>query len=314
MDKSFDILVTLSTFAEYSDKPLRLLEESGFTFFVHDSGKRMDPDEIVKVGKNCKGLIAGVEKYSSDTLNEMPDLKCISRVGVGIDSIDLDECKRRGIAVLNTPDEPVLAVAELTLAMILGLLRQLPKVNALTCAGKWQRVPGNLLSGKRVGLIGLGRIGQKVAKMVQAFNAKVIAADPYADGEWARKNNVKSLGLQDLLREADIISIHASATESKLFIGRKEISMMKNGGWIINMARGDMLDDAALSEALRSGRLAGAGLDVFPQEPYSGALRECDNVILTPHQATLNYETRVDMETHAADNIVKYLQNTSRNK
>ncbi len=307
---NYDILVTLSTFAEYSDEPLHLLENSGLSFRVNQSGKRMTPAEVVSQGQQCLGLVAGVEKYAAETLGKLPNLKSISRVGVGIDSIDLEECERRGVAVLNTPEEPVLAVAELTLAMMLGLMRQLPRVTTLTREKRWQRVPGNLLSGKTVGLIGLGRIGQKVAGMLQAFNARVISTDPFPPLEWTQKHTVEMVSFETLLARSDIVSIHASAGETTLSIGRNEIEMMKPGAWLVNMARGDMVDDVALAEALESKRIRGAGLDVFPQEPYTGPLCSSDRVILTPHQATLNYETRVDMETHAVKNIVEYLHKT----
>ncbi len=307
MKSDFDILVTLSTFAEYSRKPLKELEQSPFTFQLNPSGKRMQPEEVLRQGGNCIGLIAGVEPYTEETLNMMPNLRCISRVGVGIDSIDLDVCRTRDIAVLNTPDEPVLAVAELTLGMMLGLMRQLPRVNALTCARKWQRVPGNLLSGKTVGLIGLGRIGRKVAQMVNHFQTEVIAYDPVAQKEWAQKNGVSMVTFETLLQRADIVSIHASGGNNKLVIGKDELARMKKGAWLINVARGEMVDDIALSQALDSGQISGAGLDVFPLEPYTGPLCDNERVILTPHQATLNYETRVDMEVHAVRNIVEYL-------
>lgn len=308
MADDYEILVTLSTFAEYSKAPLKRLQESKLSFKINSSGKRMTPEEILSQGRFCRGVIAGVEPYRSDLLEQMPNLRCISRVGVGTDNIDLDACRKRGVMVLNTPEEPVLAVAELTMAMILGLMRQLPRVNFLTRAGKWQRVPGNLLHGKTLGLIGLGRIGKKVAQLMQPFKTRIIATDPFPDIEWADKFNVSLTDLDTLLKAADIISIHASVGGCDLKLGRRELSMMKPGGWLINMARGDMVDDIALYEALKSGQLSGAGLDVFPHEPYTGPLLECDGVIVTPHQATLNYETRVDMEIHAVENIIEFFQ------
>lgn len=304
-----DILVTLSTFSAQSDKPLRLLEQSGFTFRTNPYGRRMKPGEVIELGRDCRGLVAGVEPYTAETLAQFPNLRCISRCGVGIDSIDLTEAKRRGIAVLNTPDEPIAAVAELALTMILALLRQLPKVDSLMHEHKWQRVTGRLLTGKTVGIIGLGRIGRQVVELVQPFGATVISVEPYPDGDWVTAHDVELVDLPALLARADIVSLHAStAREHPLHLGAAELAQMKRGAWLINMARGDMVDDEALHKALTSGRLSGAGLDVFPQEPYHGPL--CDNprAILSPHQATLTLETRVAMETHAAQNLVHYLQ------
>jgi D-3-phosphoglycerate dehydrogenase len=303
-----DILVTLSTFGAESDEPERLLTESGLTYFINTSGKRMEPREVVEWGRRCRGLVAGVEEYTAETMAEMPNLRCISRCGVGIDNIDLADAERRGITVLNTPEEPVIAVAEWALSVILALLRRLPAVNSLTCSRKWQRVTGNLLMGKTVGLIGLGRIGRRVAELVQAFGAMVIGTDPCADEAWARGRGVGLMDLPGLLHEADIVSIHAAhSAEHPFRLGAKELSQMKQGAWLINVSRGDMVDDVALKEALDTGKLAGAGLDVFPEEPYRGGLCDSDRVILTPHQATLTMETRAAMETHAVQNLVEFL-------
>jgi D-3-phosphoglycerate dehydrogenase len=308
MGSDVDIFVTLSTFAEYSDEPLHLLQQSEFSFLVNPHGRRIKPEEVVEMGRACRGLVAGVEPYSAETLAALPRLQCISRCGSGIDSIDLAEARRRNIAVLNTPDEPIIAVAELTLTMILALLRQLPNVNTLTHERQWQRVPGNLLWGKILGIIGLGRIGQRVVELVEPFGVKVIAVEPRPDAGWLKDREVELVDLPQLLARADIVSIHAArSSENQLFLGAPEFAQMKPGAWLVNMARGDMLDEAALNTALDDGHLSGAGLDVFPQEPYTGPL--CDNprAIMSPHQATLTIETRVAMETKAVANLIKFL-------
>lgn len=309
MGDVLDILVTLSTFSEYSNEPLRLLQESGCTFRINPYGRRMDPSEVLEMGRTSRGLVAGVEKYSAEVLAQMPNLCCISRCGVGIDNIDLAEAEQRGIIVLNTPDEPIVAVAELTLAMILSLLRQLPKVDFLTHERKWQRVTGNLLGGKTVGIIGLGRIGRRVAELLQAFGAAVIGVDPHPDNEWMRAHGVELLALPTLLARADIVSIHASTSnEYPLRFDAEVLAKMKPGAYLINTSRGDMVDDIALYEALDSGQLSGAALDVFPEEPYRGPLCDSDRVILSPHQATLTFETRVAMEIKAIKNVVNCLR------
>jgi len=309
MDSKTDIFVTLSTFAEYSEEPLRLLERSEFSFQINPHGRRIKPEEVVEMGSTSHGLVAGVEPYKADTLTQLPNLQCISRCGSGIDSIDMAEAKQRNIAILNTPDEPVIAVAELTLTMILSLLRQLPKVNTLTHERQWQRVPGNLLRGKTIGIIGLGRIGQRVVELLQPFGVEVIAFEPKPDKDWLNRYKVELLELTELLSRADIVSIHAARSkENQLFLGTPEFEQMKSGAWLVNIARGDMVDDEALNNALNSGHLSGAGLDVFPQEPYKGPLCDNQRVIMTPHQATLTIETRVAMETQAVENLLQFLR------
>ncbi len=305
-----DILVTLSTFAAHSDGPRRLLEESEFVYRLNSHARRMKPTEVVAMGQNCQGLVAGVEEYDADTLAQLPRLRCISRCGVGVDNIDLEAVKRRGIAVLNTPDEPTIAVAELTLAIMLSLLRRLPQVNSLQHNRKWQRVIGSLLAEKMVGIIGLGRIGRRVVELVQTFDARVIGVEPYPDRVWAQAHAVELVDLPGLLARADIVSLHASSSADAppLRLGAAELAQMKPGAWLINMARGDMVDDVALYDALESGRLSGAGLDVFLREPYRGPLCDSERAILFPHQATLTLETRVAMELRAVENLLGYLR------
>jgi len=288
---------------------MKLLKESGFTFQTNTFGRRMKLEELVELGRDCQGLVAGVEEYSAETLDQLPNLRCISRSGVGIDNIDLLEAERRGIAVLSTADEPTIAVAELTLAMMLTLLRRLSRVDLLMHERKWERVTGHLLAGKRVGIIGLGRIGRRVTHLVQAFGATVVGTDPYPDSQWVHASDVQLLELPELLARVDIVSIHASASrEHQLRLGSAELATMKQGAWLINMARGDMVDDVALNQVLASGHLSGAGLDVFPEEPYRGCLCDNNRVVLSPHQATLTVETRASMETRAVKNLVQYLR------
>jgi len=304
-----DIFVTLSTFSAYSNEPLKLLKESGFSFRTNALGRRMKPDEVLELGQNSQALVAGVEPYTAETLKQLPMLLCISRCGSGIDSIDLKEAKRRNIAILNTPDQPTSAVAELALTMMLTLLRQVIRANSLMHQRQWQRVTGNLLAKKTIGVIGLGRIGRRVSVLAQAFGAKIVGFDPYPNHAWLHTHSVELLGLSELLARADIVSIHASGhIETPLHFGTREFRQMKKGSWLINVARGAMVDDVALKEALDSGWLNGAGLDVYPQEPYRGILCDDERVVLSPHQATLTYETRIAMETAAVKNAIRFLQ------
>jgi|TARA_B100000315_G_scaffold96543_2_gene88711 D-3-phosphoglycerate dehydrogenase len=306
-----DILITLSTFGEYSNEPLRMIDESLFSYRINETGKRMNPDRIIEIGKDCVGVIAGVENYDGETLEKLTKLCCISRVGAGIDNIDLVFARKKGIAVLNTADTPIAAVAELTLGMMLALLRRLPEVNDLMHRRKWQRIPGRLLSEKTVGIIGLGRIGRRVAELVSAFGARVIGADPNPDNDWRERQGVDILPLMELLSRSDIVTNHASGSvDTPVFLGKTEFYAMKQGAWFINMARGNMIDDEALFAAIDSEYLCGAGLDVYPEEPYTGPLCDHPRVILFPHQATLAVETRIAMENGAVRNLIQYLKNS----
>lgn len=310
MNQRPDIYVTLSTFGEYSEEPIRMLDQSGLSYELNKSGSRMEPAEIEKTCYPCIGIVAGIERYTKETIHQMPNLRCISRVGVGIDSIDLGYAREKNIAILNTPDPPTQAVAELAIGMMLALLRRLPEVNQSMHQRKWQRFPGRLLFNKTVGIVGLGRIGRKVAELVMAFGARIIATEPNPDTNWIRNHGIEILSLPELLPRSDIVTVHASGTAgTPINIGDTEFAGMKSGAWFINMARGNMVDDTALFAAIDSGHLNGAGLDVYPDEPYTGLLCDHPRVILSPHQATLTVETRIAMETGAVKNLIQHLKN-----
>jgi D-3-phosphoglycerate dehydrogenase len=304
------IYVTLSTFAEYDTSPLHRLRESGIPFSLNTTGKRVTPSQLLDEGGRATVLIAGVEVYDADTLARLPALRCISRCGAGVDAIDLDAARARGIMVVNTPDVPTQAVAELTVAMMLALSRQLPRQSELVRRREWKRLETHLLAGRTVGLIGAGRIGRRVCELLAPFGVRLLATDPKADYVWAAERHVDIVPLERLLAAADIVSIHASSIgAASLTLGAAELSLLKSGAAIVNVARGSMIDEAALAAALQSGRLAGAALDVYPQEPYRGPLCDLPNVILTPHAATLCVETRSAMELESVDKALRFLAN-----
>jgi D-3-phosphoglycerate dehydrogenase len=302
------IFVALSTFAADDTRPLERLEASGHPFRRHTTGKRITTGELLRDGADASVILAGVEPYDSATLAQLPALRCISRCGVGVDAIDLAAARQRGVAVANTPGIPTEAVAELALAMFLALCRNLRLQANLMQVRHWERTTAHLLAGRTVGLIGLGRIGQRVAQLCHAFNARVLAYDPLAEEPLAQGLGVALVDREQLLREADIVSLHASkSAEHSVLIGHAELAMMKRGTILVNLARGEMVDESALVEALRSGQLAGAGLDVFGAEPYQGPLCDFEQVILTPHSATLTVETRAAMELQCVENALQFL-------
>lgn len=302
------ILVTLSTFAEFDREPLRLLEQSGVPFRIHGTGKRITTPELQAAGADVTAVIAGVEPYDRATLAALPSLRVIGRVGIGVDAIDLAAARERGIAVVNTPEPPTDAVAELALTMMLSLSRNLPRQAREAAAGKWTRLEAHLLGARRVGIIGLGRIGRRVAALLRAFGSQVWAADPAADAAWCAANRVHVVPIDELLAGCDIVSIHAArSAAAPLRLGAGALARMRRGAILINLGRGDMVDEVALHAALTSGQLSGAGLDVYGQEPYSGPLIELDNVVLTPHSATLTVETRSAMEGEAVSKTLAFL-------
>ena len=313
MSSSHSIYVTLSTFAEYDASPLNRLRESGIPFSLNTTGKRVTPRQLLDEGKRATVLIAGVEPYDAATLSALPALQCISRCGVGVDAIDLASARTRGVTVLNTPDVPTAAVAELTLAMMLALSRQLPRQSDLVKRREWKRLESHLLGGRTIGLIGLGRIGRRVAALLKPFGVRLLAADPNVDIAWADREGIEIVPVARLLATADVVSLHASTTAAvPLRLGEAELASMKRGAFLVNVARGSMIDEAALVAALKSGQIAGAALDVFPEEPYAGPLCDLPNVILTPHSATLAVETRVAMELECVDKALRFISGRIR--
>jgi D-3-phosphoglycerate dehydrogenase len=301
------ILVALSTFGEYGREPVELLEKSGFPVFINPLKKRLSREEILKMGRNCEGVVAGVEIYDRDVLGELPDLRCISRCGVGLDNIDLKVARERGIKIFNTPSVVVQPVAELTVAMILGLCRKLALHTAWLRNGRWDKEAGYIISGKSLGVIGLGQIGKKVCELMAGLGCKLYCTDPYADLDWAKRTGAKIVPLHDLLNISDIITIHVSdSPNSRFLLGRNEFSLMKKGVIIINTARGRYIDEDALYEALVRRDVESAALDVYPEEPYKGKLCGLENVILAPHIGTLTKESRLQMETEAVSNLIDF--------
>ncbi|HRK62769.1 MAG TPA: NAD(P)-dependent oxidoreductase, partial [Terricaulis sp.] len=222
----------------------------------------------------------------------------ISRVGVGVDMVDFAAARDRGIAVRSTPDAPAPAVAELTLGLILAMLRKVATLDRRLRAGEWAKAQGPLLAGKTVAVVGYGRIGRRVAELLRAFEAIPVPYDPVtAPGD-----------LGALLEQADIVTLHLPySVETRHIIDAAMIARMKNGAYLVNASRGGLVDEDALCAALRDGKLAGAAFDVFEQEPYAGPLCGFDVVVLTPHVGSAAIEVRRRMETEAAANLVEAL-------
>lgn len=271
-------------------------------------GRKLNQSETISLLQGVGGLIAGTESLSKDVLESAKDLKVISRCGTGVENVDLDAAKGLGIKVFNTPDAPTEAVAELALGLILAVLRKIAQADHTIRHGKWSAYMGNLLYGKTLGIAGLGRIGRHLIEITMPFRLKVLAYDQNPDNAVANKLAIKLSGLTKLLAESDIVSLHLPLnTETKDIIGAKELEKMKSSSILINTARGGLINEDALFEALKDKKIGGAGLDVYKEEPYQGRLKELENVILTCHMGAYAVESRNQMEMEAVDNLIKGL-------
>jgi len=294
-----NILVTTSSFS------IRDFSEDMNVIF-NPYGRRLTEKEVLGLIKEHQpvGMIAGVEPLTEKVLEEAENLKVISRCGIGMDSVDMGIARKLGIKIVNTPDAPSQAVAELTLALMLSVLRKIPQQDAEIRKGNWKGPKGNLLSGKTIGIIGCGRIGSKVAFICSAFGCRCLGYDPLI----YTHPLIEMTEFPRLLESSDIVTLHIPFIDkNKGLISENQIENMKNKAILINTARGGLVDEKALYKALSSGKLAGAGIDCFIEEPYSGKLTELDNIVLSPHMGSSTVETRKIMEQRSVDNLITAL-------
>lgn len=306
MSEMNNILISTSSFGKYGDKPLKMIEEKEFNPILNPYKRKLTEIEIkdLLIKYQPVGLIAGVEPLTRRVLQEAKTLKVISRCGIGMDAVDLDAAKDLNIVVTNTPDGPTISVAELTLGLILALLRKIHIADSSIRNGGWERPMGSLLYGKVLGIIGCGRIGTYLAQLISNFGCNVLGCDPLCDScEWYEIHDLNSI-----LQHADIVSLHLPySKENNHFFGKEQIAKLKKGAFLVNAARGGLVDEKALYDALKSGTLGGAALDCFEQEPYTGPLKKLGNVILTGHIGSYAKEGRMMMEKQAVENLFKEL-------
>lgn len=303
------VLTSPSSMGQCGNEPFDLLKANGYEIINNPYGRKLTEDEVIELAKDCVGIVAGVEPLTKRVMDALPHLKCISRVGVGMDSVDLEYAKEKGIAVVNTPEGPTRGVAELTLAMTMAMLRRIPQADAAMKQHKWKKQIGNLILDKKIGIVGLGRIGRMVAELFRGIGNPVIGYDPYANRDWANEKGVEIVSFAEVLKEADIITLHIPGNNDKSpVITMSEIDKMKDGAFLVNIARGGVVDEDALFTALKSGKLAGAAIDVYTKEPYDGPLCELDNIILTPHLGSYAKEGKLKMEVDACINLINELK------
>lgn len=297
------VLIGPSSFAALDSSPLELLLRNDFEVIDNPFKRKLTKGELLELlSDDVTALIAGLELLDREVLNKST-LKVISRVGSGLSNIDLDAAEGLGIRVCYTPYGPTTAVAELTVGVILCMIRLVPQMDRALHQGQWRKMIGAQLGGKTVAIIGFGRIGCRVAELLAPYNVDVIAVDPYLDSSPVA---AKLMPLVDALPLADIITIHSSGEEC--ILGDKEFSLMKKGVFLVNAARGGLVSEQALIRALEEGRVVGAWLDSFDQEPYQGPLSKFDQVVLTPHIGSYTLECRKQMESEAVENLIKAFQ------
>jgi D-3-phosphoglycerate dehydrogenase len=303
------VLIGSRSFGKYSSAGLKILEENGFVVKKLELGPLVEEKLIqILAQEEPQVYICGAEHLSEKVLLTTKELKLIVKHGVGVDNIDLDVATRLGIAVANMPSTNTDSVADFTVMLILALVRKLYRAVCSTKSGGWEAFIGNEIRSIVVGLVGTGKIGKEVAKRLYSFGAQIIAYDLVEDSVFREHYNIRYVALEELLRNADIISLHLPLTpQTRHIISYKELSLMKRTAYIVNTARGELIDETALYQVLKSNLIAGAALDVYAKEPpYGSPLLLLDNVIATPHIAAYTVEAMERMDTKCADTIVSF--------
>ncbi|TVT68229.1 MAG: lactate dehydrogenase [Denitromonas halophila] len=304
------VLITTVPFGDKNDLPIRQLEANGVAYLINPLGRKLKEDELAEMVGDVEVLIAGTEPITAKVMANAPRLKLISRVGIGLDSVDLMAAEQRGIKVSYTPDAPAPAVAELTIGLMFSLMRSIHVANTKMHQGQWQRYFGRRLADLTIGIVGAGRIGGRVLRQLAALgagrllvndiNPAACGLDDIAAIEWVDK---------DVIYEAsDIVSLHVPLTaQTKNMVRREDLLRMKPDAMIVNTARGGIINEDDLAEVLGSGHLAGAAVDVFCEEPYQGRLASIERCLLTSHMGSMSIDCRTRMEIEATDEAIRFL-------
>lgn len=292
------VVVGASTFGAAGGPAVQMLEDHNIELIKNPYGRKLTVEETIEHLKGADGLLAGLEPLTEEVLSQALNLKAIARIGIGMDNVDMEACERHGIKVSNTPDAPTEAVAEMALSALLSIAHQIPASNYDMHKGIWNKRMGFSLKELNVLFIGYGRIGRKFAEHLKYLGSNIIVYDPY-------QPEISIRNLSDGISQADVVTIHASGKDE--ILGASEINSIKDGAVLLNCARGALVNEQAVYDALKSGRLSYYWADVYSEEPYKGILTECENAILTPHISTFSKQCRIQMEVEAVSNILRGL-------
>ncbi len=307
---AYRVLVATRSFGSTSSKPWDVLAEAGCEVVKADMKGEMSEERLIELLADIDGAIVGVVPVTAHVLESAPRLKVISMHGVGVDHVDLPAAAKLGIVIANCPGANDQAVADLAIGLMIAIARQIPIADLALRQEKWGRYTGSELWNKRLGLVGYGRIGRGVAKRALGFDMDVLVFDPYVPADQAGLPGVRFTSLEEVITSADFLSLHAALTnETRSMIGEAQLRNMKPSAFLVNTARGGLVDEAALYQALSQKWIAGAALDVFIEEPPAGSpLLGLENLVVTPHIGAHTQEAIERMGVMAAQNVVLTLQ------
>jgi len=303
------VLITTVPFGAKNRLPLELLESAGIEYLINPIGRKLKEDELADMVTDFDVLIAGTEPITDKVMSRASNLKLISRVGIGLDSVDLLAAERRGIKVSYTPDAPAPAVAELTIGLMLSLLRSVHVANAQLHRGEWHRHFGRRIPEVTIGVIGVGRIGQRVLRRLSIFGTpRVLVNDLHPDTNVVPQLKLEWTDKEEIYKQADVICLHVPLTSyTKNMIRSEHLALMKPDAIIINTSRGGIINEQDLADTLNADHLDGAAIDVFEKEPYTGPLTDIERCLLTSHMGSMSIDCRTNMEIQATEEVVRFL-------
>ena len=292
------VFIATSSFSELTTSVKAIAKKKKFLFKKNPLKKKLTSDQLVKYAKDCNYIIAGTEIYNQKTLDKLTKLKYIFRLGSGIDNLDIDYLKKKKIKFKKSIVTPEIAVAELIVGYIFSIYRHIVEHNNDLKKKIWKKRMGSILNGKTLGIIGYGKVGKYLHKLLKDFGVKILVNDK-------KKINIENTNINKLIKKSDIISLNTNLYSKEKLLDKKKLKLCKKNCIIINTSRPEVIDYDYLYLMLKTKKILGAGLDVFMKEPYLGKLTNLDNVILTPHIGSYSKEIRSKMEKEALKNILK---------
>jgi glyoxylate reductase len=304
------ILITAGVFMQLNNDGAECLERAGLLVKQPPRFGPLPEDLLIERLQGCTAVVAATDPYNDRVFAACPDLKIVARWGIGYDSVDVEAATRHGVMVLNTPGVVTEAVADMTFALMLGIARRLPHCDRLVREGQWTNVFSGQLYGKTLGVVGLGQIGQAVLRRAKGFSMNILVFDPYCAEGLCEDLEVSHTPLDELLAQSDFVTLHCTmCATTRNLINRERLRMMKPTAYLINAGRGALVDQEALTEALRENWIAGAGLDVLVAEPPDpdDPLLQLENVVFTPHVSSFTYDTVLNVNQRVCENVIEAL-------
>lgn len=312
------IFVSTYPFGVSDVTPRKILEETGWEIHYNPHKRKLKPEELAEFAKDSDGIIAGTEKINA-LLAINSKLQFISRVGIGLDSVPLYLCRERGVKVSYTPDAVTPAVAELTIGLMIAATRFINRSDREIRNNQWTRPVGKRIEYSKIGLIGFGRVGKRVVQLISSFKPMEILINDIKDHaneiQAFQKNlnlNIRQTTKEEIYQTTDIVSLHLPLySKTKYMIDKKSLELFGKNTFLINTARGELIKEDDLYDALAASQIEGAALDVFEKEPYDGKLKNLENVILTQHIGSCSFDCRYEMEIQAAEELIRFFRNES---